>query len=367
MKLPLTFFVFFIFIATSCKQNKEYIQGNEVFNNAHIFYYNWYGSQKKDGEYRHWAHEVIPHWSDSTWNNVKGFSGGDDIGANFYPALGCYSSNDKNIISEHFKLIKSAGIGVCVMSWWGKNSFEDKSLLTYLELAETYNIKIAFHVEPFYKSIEAFKDAINYLNTTYGNHNAIFRIQGKPLFYVYDSYKLDKDAWSSLLKTNGKISIRNTKNDGVFIGLWVHENEEDFFTDSGFDGFYTYFASDGFVYGSTTSNWSYLSKFAKKNGLLFIPSVGPGYLDTRIRPWNDVNTKHRNNGSYYKDMFRKAIAQNPEFISITSFNEWHEGTQIEPAISKRILDFTYADYGENPNYYINLTNHLISEYQSKIK
>lgn len=44
----------------------------------------------------------------------------------------------------------------------------------------------------------------------------------------------------------------------------------------GFDGFYTYFAANDFSYGSSWKNWKSLSSFAKKNRLLFVPSVGPG-------------------------------------------------------------------------------------------
>jgi hypothetical protein len=52
-----------------------------------------------------------------------------------------------------------------------------------------------------------------------------------------------------------------------------------------------------------------------------------GYIDTKIRPWNNLNTKERNNGYYYENMFKNAInLKNPsKIISITSFNEWHEG------------------------------------------
>ena len=48
-----------------------------------------------------------------------------------------------------------------------------------------------------------------------------------------------------------------------------------------FDGFYTYFASNGFTYGCNIKNWNILSKFARNNNLIFAPSVGPGYIDTR--------------------------------------------------------------------------------------
>ncbi len=121
----------------------------------------------------------------------------------------------------------------------------------------------------------------------------------------------------------------------------VKEGEEDFFSNSGFDGFYNYFASTGFTYGSTPANWKYLHEWAEKNNKIFIPSVVPDYIDTRIRPWNTSNTRDSNNEKYYDNMYLKAIESGARYISITSFNEWHEGTQIEPAIPMKTEKFNY--------------------------
>ena len=40
----------------------------------------------------------------------------------------------------------------------------------------------------------------------------------------------------------------------------------------------------------------------------------------------------------------------PELVTITSFNEWHVGTQIEPAAvgANNGLGYTYQDYGSLP-------------------
>ncbi|WP_288375414.1 glycoside hydrolase family 99 protein [Chryseobacterium culicis] len=351
--LLLTFTLFF----SNCSSQ----QGNRR-DKVQIFYYGWYANPATDGSYQHWNHEILPHWSNPKWNNLGHHQGGDDIGANFYPALGNYSSNDPKIIEKHMKMIKDAGVGVVVVSWLGKDSFTDKSLLKYLDIADRFNLKIAFHIEPFYTNTSELKEQLSYLIKTYSHHHAFYKKEGKPLFYVYDSYKISKEEWSKMLSQNGEKTVRNTDLDAFYIGLWVEKDDVKFFDAAGFDGFYTYFASEGFVYGSTTANWNFMAQYAKDHNLIFIPCVGPGYSDTRIRPWNEANFKSRENGKYYEKMFDAAMKVNPDFIGITSFNEWHEGTQIEPAIPKKAVDFTYEDYGKDPLFYIKETKRLTDKF-----
>merc|ERR1712179_638473 len=135
------------------------------------------------------------------------------------------------------------------------------------------------------------------------------------------------------------------------------------------DGFYTYFAVNGFSHGSSWKNWRSLSTFAFRNSLIFVPSVGPGYVDTRIRPWNSVNTRERQHGIYYDMAWKSALALAPKLVSVTSFNEWHEGTQIEPAVPKSIFlppngtEYSYKNYEpENPEFYLLRTSHWVKKY-----
>ena len=59
------------------------------------------------------------------------------------------------------------------------------------------------------------------------------------------------------------------------------------------------------------------------------PPSGPGY-DAR-RATGDPAVKPRRDGVTYDSMWHAAIAAGADEITITSFNEWQEGTQIEPA------------------------------------
>ena len=226
-------------------------------------------------------------------------------------------------------------------------------------------MKIAIHIEPIYKTQREFKAHLQYITDNYTDHPAFYKINNKPFYYLYNSYKLNYRKWQSLLNPDSVTTIRNTPLDGVFISLWTLRLDGEFTVKSGFDGFYTYFGSDGFVFGSTTTNWPSMSSFAKENNLIFVPCAAPGYVDTRIRPWNEKNSRGRENGKYYERMFMNAVNANPDFIGITSFNEWHEGTQIEPAIPKRLSNYTYEDYGNgvDPFFYINKTKELVKKYK----
>jgi len=343
----------------------EFSSNDGVDYKVHTFYYGWYANPQNNGRYGNWNHPVIKHWIDSTWDNAGSYPGGDDIGANFYPQLGSYSSTDPNIIDTHMQQIKEAGIGVLVISWWGKDHLTDQSVSTILDTAHKYGLKLAFHIEPIYNTVAEFRGHLEYISANYVQHPALYKINGKPLYYLYNSFNLKFEEWRSMLNPDSESTIRKTHLDGIFIGLWTTMFDGEFLVKSGFDGFYTYFASDGFAYGSTTSNWPDMSAFAHKNNLIYIPSVGPGYIDTRIRPWNEKNTKNRDSGKYYEMMYENAVNSNPDFISITSFNEWHEGTQIEPSVSKKIGEYTYEDFGTDtdPLFYIRKTKELIEKYK----
>lgn len=60
--------------------------------------------------------------------------------------------------------------------------------------------------------------------------------------------------------------------------------------------------------------------------------------------------------------WRSALSAPTNYVSITSFNEWHEGTQIEPAMPRQTETFTFMDYKpEGSDFYINLTRWYVNE------
>ena len=124
--------------------------------------------------------------------------------------------------------------------------------------------------------------------------------------------------------------------DGV--RLYVQTGRVGFAAAGGFDGVYTY---DVLVFGAGT--FARICEQARRRRLACAPSVGPGF-DAR-RAVGETRVKPRRNGATYDRMWAAALAARPERVTITSYNEWHEGTQIEPARPSHAADGArYADY-----------------------
>ncbi|MBN2131676.1 MAG: hypothetical protein JW741_19410, partial [Sedimentisphaerales bacterium] len=348
------------------EENSDRSLGSDsrVSERVHAFYYPWYSNPETDGAYAHWR--MGQFVKEGT---AKQYPGGEDVAANFYPALGCYSSNSARDIAAHMQMLRRAGVGAICTSWWGIGDYSDKVVPKLLDGASEHGVTVCFHIEPFPgRNATTTREAIVYIIDKYGSHPAFYRHgagRGRPMFYVYDSYLTPAEEWATVLAPEGRNSIRGTRYDAIVIGLWVKQREEAFMLEGGFDGFYTYFATEGFTYGSTPANWPRLAQWAERHGKLFIPCVGPGYDDTRIRPWNGRNTRSRENGAYYDREFEAAIAAGPEIIGVTSFNEWHEGTQIEPAVPKQIPGYRYEDYRpREPEYYLDRTRYWAQRFLS---
>jgi hypothetical protein len=256
-----------------------------------IFYYPWYGTPSYDGSYDHWSQDA--HRPPS------------DIAANFYPLRGVYSSSNPSVVRAQMREIAGAGIREVVSSWWGWGSPEDRRLPLVISAAREFHLSVAVQIEPYEKWLRT--------SSVLAVDLAHLRDLGITRAYVFRPFDplIDDGAWRVLNQDSGVQLLAQTGD----VGRAAQD---------GFAGVYTY---DIVRYGPG----SFVRICAKAHalGLLCAPSVGPGYdataatADTRVRP--------RRKGATYDAMWKAAVAARADRVTITSYNEWHEGTQIEPA------------------------------------
>ena len=263
-----------------------------------IFYYPWYGTPTVDGSWGHWSQ--------------NGHTPPRDLYSLYYPERGPYSSSDAAVVERQMNEIAWAGIGEVIVSWWGRGSGEDARLPLVIAAAERHHIAVALHLEPYGgRSPDSVAADLQYAAEL-----------GIRDVYVYHPRDFAASDWAAV-NAAAPPALR------VFAGTPL----VGFAAAGKFAGFYTY---DFMTYGG--DKFVRLCAQAHAAHLLCAPSVGPGYDGRRAgeAPFG----RGRRNGQTYDALWAAALAASPDLVTITSFNEWGEGTQIEPAASRR----GYATY-----------------------
>jgi glycoprotein endo-alpha-1,2-mannosidase len=258
-----------------------------------IFYYPWYGTPSQDGGWQHW--------------NQNHHRPPGDVYSPFYPARGPYSSSNPATVDQQMAEIAGAGVDEVVVSWWGRGSTEDARLPLVLGTARRHGLLVGLHLEPY----EDRSPATIAADLAYAASLGIRDV------YVYHPRDLSAADWAGV-RAGTPASLR------VLAGTEL----VGFAAAGRFDGIYTY----DFV----TFNAGKLARLcsqARALKLVCAPSVGPGY-DGR-RAGEAPSLRGRRQGATYDALWTAALAARPDIVSITSFNEWGEGTQIEPASARQ--------------------------------
>ncbi len=266
-----------------------------------VFYYPWYSTPARDGADTHW--------------NQAGHAPPADIASGFYPLRGPYSSGDPAVLRAQMEEIASTGVGVVVSSWWGTGSVEDLRLPLVVAAAQAQGLRVGVQIEPY-----GGRTAVSV-----GSDVERLRSLGVADFYVYRAEDIAAADWAPVNArlAGGSRLIAHT----LLVG-WA--------ATARFAGIYTYdvLINDG-------SGFRRLCAEAHRVGLLCAPSVGPGFDASAAT--GEARTRPRRDGATYDAMWRAAIGAGADIVTVTSYNEWHEGSQIEPA-ALQARGSRYASY-----------------------
>ena len=315
----------------------------ELQGHVYAFYYPWYGNL--DG-----PSGSTFHWDYYTVNNI--------VSSTHYPLLGPYDSYDPDIIRAHISLAKQAGIDGFILSWWGPKTYEDRAVKTILDVAE----EMEFKISAYYESVrdidqKQVTEELEYFFKSYGDHPAFLTESGQPVLFVYVPGYKDRsvDFWLQVRE--------NVEEEYGPVTLIADHSDPDYLP--AFEAFHTYIYTGDEplrVFGeamermSTSLSGSPVERIsALKNGedlILyekpFFVTVNPGF---KSYEWSQGDLlAEREDGDRYRRNWETALELNAHTVLITSWNEWHEGTEVEPS----------REYGFD---YLGLTREYIEEYK----
>jgi hypothetical protein len=289
------------------------------------FYYPWYGNPATSGRWFHWQ---------GPKNEAPRQSPTLD-----HPRLGLYDSHDPTVIRTHVAQAKAAGITALIVSWWGIGSFEDKALPALLAAAAAAGLHVTVYLEQQKDGAAGAARDVAYLTGTYGAHPAWLQARARPVLFLYLQALRDLPArdW------------RTAAGHAFLIGDVSPRETTDFAAWAPFmDGIHVYVLAP-YLKGMTLPQmraWAdrtYPVWQRMTGGRLFCATVIPGFDDTRVpgRP-APRPTVERFGGATYTTLWDAAIRHDVDWVLVTSFNEWHEGSEIEPSreYGDRYLDLT---------------------------
>jgi hypothetical protein len=290
------------------------------------------------------------------------------------PQLGHYDSGDRAVARRHVQWAKQAGLDFFMVSWINPTGREDRNFQqVLLPEIEQQGFRFAFHYETALAlDFKAGKERLDFDQKQADGRRAGDRFVAH-FDFLADTYLKRK----SHLTFSGKAVVqiylvREMIHAGPYLKLVRDHLRE--------RGIELYLIADIVFWAEpVTYDWALLKehfqaitaynmyyrpqlleqtraqfhasdRMAKKNGLAFIPNVMPGYNDTRLRG-RDRETLDRQDGAFYRTYWEIAaphVTADQPFLVITTFNEWHEGTELEPS----------REYGD---FYITLTSQLIAK------
>ncbi|GAC1635902.1 MAG: hypothetical protein NVS4B2_23770 [Chloroflexota bacterium] len=259
--------------------------------------------------------------------------------------VAAYDSSDDQTIDRQIAQAARAGITGFITSWAGPGNTQDENMAKLLVRAAAYQHKTGTHfVSSLYFESDAdairndLTGAMRYAIEHYTTNPHFFHWQGKPVIFIWHPIGNGRtlSTWSALRQ----------RLDPAHHVLWMAEG-----TDTGllrvFDGLHLFSAAywgllDKTISGVDQSFRTRINAYNAAHGThgLWIAGVQAGYDDTRVPGRTGTYIVPRNNGATYRASWLGALSSRPDWITISTFNEWFEGSMIEPSARYKTLYLT---------------------------
>jgi hypothetical protein len=335
--------------------------------------------------YAWWGMNINNHW---VKNNIKG-----------NPFLGDYNSNDSLTADRHILWAIQHGISFFAVSWIGEGSWHvngdfaviNQNLQSGLLQAphmQDFNFCLLYETKlvldndlfDYNKSLthKTFTDVFNedmvYAAQHYFNNSRYLHVDGDPVLFLYNVPYLYENAQDQNFTLNPKLrdihqllnSVRQklaSMGENLYIigdmnggpspqnvnATWLYSMNAttSYFFDPGKNG---------------TTGWDEVLEDARtyypqwqlamnSKGIAFVPNVYPGFNNTNNTGVTSPTVLPRN-VTAFKDMLETGLEYADSslgIVMITSWNEWMEGTMIEPSMQEGEL-YLLAIYSTIPEF-----------------
>lgn len=297
-----------------------------------VHYMPWYASKPVSG-YWGW-HWTMNHFNPDT---VKS-NGQREVASHDYPLIDLYDSSDPDVLECHVLLMKLAGIDGVIIDWYGIEKFRDyheihrnsEHLVKHLKKAglkfavcyedQTVKHMIEENVLQKERDVAHGQMVLKWLTENWFADDAYVRINGRPILLVFGPQYFTKDQWGQVVSGLQRRPL-------LYALPHLTEN-------MGMDGAFGWPPVTGGVEITPTVWRQYLnSLYARRNAKHSVVSAAfPAFRDIykQARLHDSYGSIDARNGQTFAETFALAQKSDSPIIQIATWNDYGEGTVIEP-------------------------------------
>ena len=284
------------------------------------------------------------------WTMGKTDADNGQLATHDRPQLGAYDSSDPAVIATQVALMKAAGVDGAIIDWNGPDGFDDYAMIhrnTGLLIAELKKagLKFALCVEDnpghrFMKEGKMSREqavakvaaAFAWADEHWLADPHYVRLAGGPVLFVFGPQYLEETEWTSIragLKRNPLVFAlphlsRRPGIDGAFAWIPVSEGK-----------------------AVTAEAWSkelaelYVNQ--TKAGRPYVAVAFPGYRDfyAQAGAGKSYGSIEHRDGRTFAESFDQAIRSGSAIVQVATWNDYGEGTGIEPTIERGLRDLEH--------------------------
>jgi hypothetical protein len=295
----------------------------------------WFETRETNTQPEHYGEWGI-HYTMSNKNPdkiVDPLTGRREVAMYYYPLTGPYASGDKVIIEYQLLLMKLSGIDGVFIDWApvvNTNDYPlmvrntekiveqlDKVGLQFAIVYEDQDINIALKNKAIDNKIEAAQKDMDYLNTNYFSRPNYVKYNNKPLLLTFGPQTFEtEDEWTQIFSKLGD-------NKPAFFTLWYESK------DAGAN------ATGEFAW-IWQKNLEDLDKFYNNHPIngSKIAAAYPGFVSFYADGgWGNIpwTIPHRGDTTF-RETLKMALDSKLDIIQLVTWNDYGEGTMIEPTV-----------------------------------
>jgi hypothetical protein len=241
-----------------------------------------------------------------------------------YPLLGRYSSSDIEVMRQHVRWAKAAGLQGFIVSWKNSDALTARlKLLVQVADEENFKLAIIYQGLDFYRKplpVQRIAADLDYFTTTFAGDQA-FKLFAKPLVIWSGTWQFS---------TAEVAGVTQSRRDKLLI-LASEKNVKGFQRLSNLvDGDAYYWSSvNPDTNGGYETKLSTMAQAIHAAGGLWIAPAAVGF-DARLV--GGTTTVDRADGELLKAEVNAAVQSDPDAIGVISWNEFSENSYLEPSI-----------------------------------